>query len=234
MEKQLAKGRFDMPFGAVAKGDVRGFRTDYEKSAKVTHQGPVVDAQSRALLPFARWLKVFKRFKYSYLKIHLQTDDAHLEMERYEAQMMAVTDRYAHHPQRDFCVAKIDQAYRSRMTTFCIDSGGTRPDWVVESELFLEILGPGVATCRICGQSGHEEWMCQVGAQAAPPTGWPPAPYQPPPVQPAPTPHTPSNEVCNAFSSQKGCRFGPKCKYRHVCNKCGKEGHPGHQCRSRG
>ena len=104
----------------------------------------------------------FERFVYSYLELRLKSHGATLGMQRYRHQLMSVAAGCAHHPQRGFCVAKIDQAYRSGATAFCRDSGGddkhlrVRPDWDIGSELLMEVLGSGAATCPRCGHSGHE------------------------------------------------------------------------------
>ena len=37
-------------------------------------------------------------------------------------------------------------------------------------------------------------------------------------------------EICNDWNKKGICRFGPNCKYRHVCTKCG-EKHPVTKCR---
>jgi hypothetical protein len=39
--------------------------------------------------------------------------------------------------------------------------------------------------------------------------------------------------TCRFFNSAKGCRFeNSKCKGKHVCMKCGKKGHPVHECKN--
>ena len=181
----------------------RGYRAQSEKPARVTHYGEAFDSQSRQLLPFARWLKVWRRFQHSYLEVHGHSRDAQLEMQRYGSQLMTIAERYAHHPAPDLCAARLDQAYRTRVARLCRGADApdetatqphVRPGWVIPAELFTEILGNPTPTCPRCGKSGHDAWACQpeAGAQAFPP-GWPPPhtpaapvapPYQPPAAPP--------------------------------------------------
>jgi hypothetical protein len=250
--KLMKKGRWNFPFNGVNKEESRGYKTTEERAARVVHSGTMVGSQSRAMLPFTRWLKVFKRFQYTYLELNGQSDYAHMDMQRYEAQLLAVHERYAHHPARDLCVAMVDHVYRDRATNLCGKSGApdshshVRPDWDIGAELFTEVLGQAVATCARCGQSGHPEWACGVGygAQVPPQMGWPPMPpTQAPPQQLAlPMPQQPPQlppaggpKSCGAFNrDNKGCtyqkRTGRPCTFSHVCTKCGATDHGARSC----
>lgn len=108
MERRMRKGLYDMPFGEIGKSDGKGYRTEAERAAKIVHGGEVVDLQSRKLLPFVRWTRALRRFQCSYVRIHLHSTAAEHEMDRYEAQLMSISERYAHHPQGDLCVAMVD------------------------------------------------------------------------------------------------------------------------------
>lgn len=37
-------------------------------------------------------------------------------------------------------------------------------------------------------------------------------------------------QLCRAFNSLRGCKFGPTCRFGHQCSKCSSAEHPVHRC----
>ena len=80
---------------------------------------------------------------------------------------------------------------------------------------------PGHSSCK--SEDQHQRWEQRESLRSRT------QPYRKPPSRVGSTP----NDVCWLFNSSEGCdgkRWGRPCHFRHLCARCGQEGHPVSRC----
>ena len=89
------------------------------------------------------------------------------------------------------------------------------------------------ASCELCFSSNHPTHQCQENQTAVALTFGGPA-WSFPPTQGLQGPQVPppkQRQVCGLFNSRKGCTYGTRCRYLHICNGC-KGNHPRYECKA--